>query len=117
MLDPKVVFPNESLQYRAARDELLRREIGLRREMECVAVARRALPRGSVLQEDYVFDELDDHGAVIEVRLSRLAGISSSHSRDVPGRRWRNIEPMAIVHRRPRDRNHACDEVATVDYE
>jgi predicted dithiol-disulfide oxidoreductase (DUF899 family) len=37
-------FPGETSEYRNARDELLRREIGLRREMEAVAQARRALP-------------------------------------------------------------------------
>ena len=72
MLDPTVVFPNESPQYRAARDELLAREIGLRREMESVAVARRALPPGGVLKDDYVFNELDDRGTVNPVKLSEL---------------------------------------------
>jgi hypothetical protein len=37
-----VPFPNESPEYRAARDALLEREIGLRREMEAVAVQLRA---------------------------------------------------------------------------
>ena len=36
-------FPNESAEYRAARDRLLEKEIGLRRVMEEVAAARRAL--------------------------------------------------------------------------
>ena len=35
-----VTFPNESPEYRAARDKLLQREVSLRREME--AVARRS---------------------------------------------------------------------------
>ncbi len=67
-----VVYPNESPEYRAARDELLAREIGLRREMEAVAVARRALPPGGVLKDDYVFDEVDDQGKVVDVKLSEL---------------------------------------------
>ena len=67
-----IVFPNESPQYRAERDELLGREIALRREMESVAVARRALPPGGVLQVDYVFDELDANWAVTEIKLSEL---------------------------------------------
>jgi predicted dithiol-disulfide oxidoreductase (DUF899 family) len=67
-----VAFPGESPQYRAARNALLVREIGLRREMEAVAVARRALPPGGEVPEDYVFDELDDRGAVTQVKLSEL---------------------------------------------
>ena len=39
-------FPNESAQYRATRDELLRQEIELRRVMEAVAAARRRFLRG-----------------------------------------------------------------------
>jgi predicted dithiol-disulfide oxidoreductase (DUF899 family) len=65
-------FPGESAEYRTARDELLRREIELRREMEAVAVARRALPPGGLVPEDYVFDELGDDGSIHEVRLSEL---------------------------------------------
>jgi predicted dithiol-disulfide oxidoreductase (DUF899 family) len=41
-----IVFPGESQEYRTARNALLEREIGLRHEMEAVAVARRALPAG-----------------------------------------------------------------------
>lgn len=65
-------FPGETPEYRRARDELLQREIELRREMEAVAAARRALPAGGEIPEDYVFDALDDSGAVIQVRLSEL---------------------------------------------
>ena len=67
-----IVFPGESQQYRMARNALLEREIGLRREMEAVAVARRALPAGGEIPEDYVFDELDDRGTVTQVKLSEL---------------------------------------------
>ena len=62
-----VNFPGESAEYRAARERLLEREIGLRREMEAVAAARRALPPGGVVPEDYVFQ-----GADADVRLSEL---------------------------------------------
>jgi predicted dithiol-disulfide oxidoreductase (DUF899 family) len=41
-----VTFPNESPVYRAARNKLLQREVGLRREMEAVAAEIRALPPG-----------------------------------------------------------------------
>src|SRR5262249_54710573 len=47
-------FPGESAEYRAARDRLLEREIELRRAMEAVAVARRALPPGGALPQDHV---------------------------------------------------------------
>ena len=62
-----VNFPGESAEYRAARERLLEREIGLRREMEAVAAARRELPPGGVVPEDYVFQ-----GADADVRLSEL---------------------------------------------
>jgi predicted dithiol-disulfide oxidoreductase (DUF899 family) len=62
-----VNFPGESAEYRAARQRLLEREIGLRREMEAVAAARRELPPGGVVPEDYVFQ-----GADRDVRLSEL---------------------------------------------
>jgi predicted dithiol-disulfide oxidoreductase (DUF899 family) len=62
-----VTFPGESAEYRAARERLLEREIELRREMEAVAAARRELPPGGVVPEDYVFQ-----GAGGDVRLSEL---------------------------------------------
>jgi predicted dithiol-disulfide oxidoreductase (DUF899 family) len=52
-----ITFPGESAEYRAARDRLLDQEIQLRRAMEDVAAARRALPPGGVVAEDYVFDD------------------------------------------------------------
>jgi predicted dithiol-disulfide oxidoreductase (DUF899 family) len=51
-----VVFPGESAEYRLARERLLAREIELRRAMEAVAAARRELPPGGAVPEDYVFD-------------------------------------------------------------
>jgi len=41
-----VTFPNESPDYRVARNKLLQREVALRREMEAVAAEIRALPPG-----------------------------------------------------------------------
>lgn len=67
-----VVFPGESHEYRTTRNALLELEIGLRREMEAVAAARRALPAGGEIPEDYVFDELDHSGTVTQVKLSEL---------------------------------------------
>ena len=49
-------WPNESNEYRQARDELLQAEIELRRAEEAVAAQRRALPPGGEVTGDYVFD-------------------------------------------------------------
>ena len=65
-------FPGESADYRAARDRLLAREIDLRRAMEAVAVARRQLPPGGIVPEDYVFQRRGADGAPTDVRLSEL---------------------------------------------
>jgi predicted dithiol-disulfide oxidoreductase (DUF899 family) len=67
-------FPGESEKYRAARDELLRAEVALRRSNEEVARMRRALPLGGRVPEDYVFEEVaaDASGKRAKVRLSEL---------------------------------------------
>jgi predicted dithiol-disulfide oxidoreductase (DUF899 family) len=65
-------FPGESPEYRAARDRLLTQEIDLRRAMEAVAVARRELPPGGLVPEDYVFDGLDAEGHPAKFKLSEL---------------------------------------------
>jgi predicted dithiol-disulfide oxidoreductase (DUF899 family) len=67
-----IVFPNESAEYRAVRERLLEREIGLRRSMEDVARARRELPPGGAVPEDYVFHGRSAQGEIAEVRLSEL---------------------------------------------
>ena len=69
-----VRFPGESTEYRAARDRLLDQEIELRRAMEAVAAARRRLPPGGVVPEDYVFQGAGTAGAPTDVRLSQLFG-------------------------------------------
>jgi predicted dithiol-disulfide oxidoreductase (DUF899 family) len=51
-----MTWPNESDEYRRARDELLQAEIELRRQEEAVAARRRALPAGGEVTGDYVFD-------------------------------------------------------------
>jgi predicted dithiol-disulfide oxidoreductase (DUF899 family) len=67
-----ITFPGESSAYRAARDRLLGQEIELRRAMEAVAAARRALPPGGPVPEDYVFEGRGADGAPTDVRLSEL---------------------------------------------
>src|SRR3954452_15710355 len=51
-----VRFPNESDEYRRARDALLAEEIELRRHIERVAEQRRALPPGGLVTKDYRFE-------------------------------------------------------------
>ena len=67
-----ITFPGESGEYRAARDRLLEREVELRRAMEAVAAARRELPPGGVVPEDYVFQGAETDGSATDVRLSEL---------------------------------------------
>jgi predicted dithiol-disulfide oxidoreductase (DUF899 family) len=65
----KAHFPNESPEYRAARNALLAEEIELRRHIERVAAQRRALPAGGTLPQDFEF--VSENGPV---RLSALFG-------------------------------------------
>jgi predicted dithiol-disulfide oxidoreductase (DUF899 family) len=67
-----IAFPGESPEYRAARDRLLAQEVRLRREMEAVAAARRALPPGGAVPEDYTFQGLTADGTSGDVSLSEL---------------------------------------------
>jgi len=73
---PALSFPHESAEYRKARNELLAAEIELRRQIEAVAAARRKLPLGGQVAQDYVFDEgpadLSEQGEVRQTRLSEL---------------------------------------------
>ena len=69
----EISYPNESPEYRSARDELLKAELDLREHVERVAQQRRDLPPGGLVREDYVFDEQLD-GKVAETRLSDLFG-------------------------------------------
>ena len=70
----KLDFPGESAEYRAARDRLLQQEIALRRQMEAVAAARRALPPGGRVPQDYVFDAIGAEGKPTKIKLSELFG-------------------------------------------
>jgi predicted dithiol-disulfide oxidoreductase (DUF899 family) len=67
-----VAFPDESAEYRVARMRLLDEEIELRRAMEAVAAARRALPPGGVVPEDCVFQGRRADGSLGDVNLSEL---------------------------------------------
>ena len=69
-------FPGESTAYREARDQLLKAELTLRKNIEEVANLRRKLPQGGEVPEDYIFDEgapdLEDSATVRQTRLSEL---------------------------------------------
>jgi predicted dithiol-disulfide oxidoreductase (DUF899 family) len=62
-------FPNESVEYRSARNELLVEEIELRRHIERVAQQRRALPLGGEVQHN--FELVSETGSI---RFSSLFG-------------------------------------------
>ncbi|HEY7266119.1 MAG TPA: DUF899 family protein [Solirubrobacterales bacterium] len=68
----EVTYPGESAEYRAERDALLAKEIELRRLTEAVAAARRELPPGGEVPEDYVFAGEGPAGRPAHVRLSEL---------------------------------------------
>lgn len=74
----KVTIKDESAEYRRLRDELLAAEIALKDQTERVAVLRRQLPRGPLVETDYVFHEgpadLSDNSPAKfrDVRLSEL---------------------------------------------
>jgi predicted dithiol-disulfide oxidoreductase (DUF899 family) len=65
----KAHFPNETPEYRQARNRLLSEEIELRRKIEQVAALRRSLPAGGEIPEDYAFES--PNGVV---RISQLFG-------------------------------------------
>lgn len=66
----KAVHPNESNEYRRARQDLLVEEIELRRHVERVASLRRQLPLGGEVPHDYRF--VAEDGA--EVSMTELFG-------------------------------------------
>ena len=65
-------FPNETSEYRAARDALLENEVALRRQMEAVAAQLRALPPGGEVPDDYVFDAAGAGDGSTVIRMSEL---------------------------------------------
>lgn len=68
---PPLHFPNETPEYRAARNELLQAEMELRQKMEDVAALRTKLPLGGKIEQDYEFDELTPDGSK-KTKLSEL---------------------------------------------
>ncbi|TCL74852.1 DUF899 family protein [Rhizobium sp. BK251] len=62
-----VRYPNESEEYRRARDALLAEEIELRRHIERVAEQRRALPPGGEVKKDYRFEGEQGHASFADL--------------------------------------------------
>ena len=52
------MWPNEPVEYRKARNKLLKAEAKLRGQAEAVAAMRRELPSGGEPKEDYVFTDV-----------------------------------------------------------
>jgi len=67
-----LAYPNESAEYRTARNRLLDAEMALRRQIEEVAALRRALPPGGVVEQDYGFERIGVHQRPEQVKLSEL---------------------------------------------
>jgi predicted dithiol-disulfide oxidoreductase (DUF899 family) len=67
-------YPNESTEYRTARNALLNDEIALRAQIETVAAKRRALPPGGKVSEDYVFERIGKNATPAKVKMSELFG-------------------------------------------
>ena len=68
-----VRYPNESAEYRRAREALLAEEIALRRHIERVAEQRRKLPPGGEVTKSYVFE-----GEAGKAGLAELFGDKST---------------------------------------
>ncbi|HEV7642970.1 MAG TPA: DUF899 family protein [Pyrinomonadaceae bacterium] len=67
-------YPNESQEYRYARDELLKAEQELIDKTKSVAEKRRGLPLGGELKEDYVFQWANEGKSGERVKFSELFG-------------------------------------------
>jgi predicted dithiol-disulfide oxidoreductase (DUF899 family) len=65
-------YPNESQEYRNAREALLRDEQELVAKVKSVAERRRQLPPGGALREDYVFQWANDGKVGQRVKFSEL---------------------------------------------
>jgi predicted dithiol-disulfide oxidoreductase (DUF899 family) len=67
-------YPNESVEYRAARNALLDDEIALQAQIKAVAAKRRALPLGGEVPEDHVFERIGKTSMPDNVKMSELFG-------------------------------------------
>ncbi len=76
-------YPNESREYRDARDSLLKDEQELVDKVKSVAEKRRNLPLGGQLKEDYVFQWANDGKVGQEREILRAI--------------WRQEHPAALL--------------------
>jgi predicted dithiol-disulfide oxidoreductase (DUF899 family) len=67
-------YPNESREYRDARDALLKDEEALVAQVKALAAKRRRLPPGGRLKEDYIFQWAVDGKVGQPVKFSELFG-------------------------------------------
>jgi len=65
-------YPNETREYREARDRLLKDEQELVDKVKALAAKRRQLPRGGQLKQDYVFQWANDGKLGESVKFSEL---------------------------------------------
>ena len=71
-------YPNESREYREARDSLLKDEQELIDKVKSVAERRRTLPLGGQLKENYVFQWANDGKMGEPVKFSELFGTKNT---------------------------------------
>src|SRR5688572_31997826 len=71
-------YPNESREYREARDSLLRDEQELVDKVKSLAEKRRQLPPGGELKEDYVFQWANEGKIGQSVKFSELFGTKNT---------------------------------------
>jgi predicted dithiol-disulfide oxidoreductase (DUF899 family) len=76
MSEPR--YPNESQEFRDAREALLKDEQELIQKVKSVAAKRRQLPLGGELKEDYVLQWANDGKVGKPVRFSELLGDKDS---------------------------------------
>jgi hypothetical protein len=74
----KARFPNESTEYRQARNVLLAKEIELRRHIERVAALRRALPVGGGVPEDIPSKAMTARSASLSSSATRTPSLSTA---------------------------------------
>ena len=67
-------YPNESADYRSAREALLAEEKALVEKVNAVAAQRRKLPLGGKIKEDYTFKWATDDRLGQDVTVSELFG-------------------------------------------
>src|ERR1700755_367721 len=74
----ETMYPNESQEYRDAREALLKDEQELIDKTKALAEKRRALPLGGELKEDYVFQWANEGKVGEQVKFSELFGDKNS---------------------------------------